>query len=309
VTAPRFSVIIPVFNGERFVGRAVESVLAQTYPADEVVVVDDGSTDATPNVVARYGSQVRYIRQTNQGVSVARNAGANAARGDWLAFLDADDWYLPDRLRLHAEMLSARGGFDFLTGDYEYRDAHDALLGRSMEGRSSGRQLLAKASDAETTIIEGEEFEEFVADHFGDTHTLSVPRSTFLELGGYPEGFKVCEDVHLLVRLVARSRRAGVVCRSLGVYLIHEGSATRQDRLEAQHENVRTLLDLKRLEYSFPSPVRRGFRRRLAQARANLGYALVRHGQRRAAVCAVMPALWECSGPQSIKVLASIVRG
>jgi hypothetical protein len=206
-------------------------------------------------------------------------------------------------------MLSARGDFDFLTGDYDYRDAHDALLGRSMERSLSGRRLLAKASGAESTIIEGEEFEEFVADHFGDTHTLSVPRSTFLELGGYPEGFKVCEDVHLLVRLVARSGRAGVACRSLGVYLIHDASATRQDRLQAQYENVRTLLDLKRVERGFPGPVRRGFRRRLAQARADLGYALIRHGQRRAAVCAVMPALWECSGPQSIQVLASIVRG
>ncbi|RPI42293.1 MAG: glycosyltransferase family 2 protein, partial [Betaproteobacteria bacterium] len=123
VSQPRFSVIIPVFNGADFVGRAIESVLAQTYPAEEILLVDDGSTDATPHIIERYGSRLRYLRQSNQGVSVARNTGAHAARGDWLAFLDADDWYFPDRLRLHAEMLSVRSDLDFLTGDYEYRDS------------------------------------------------------------------------------------------------------------------------------------------------------------------------------------------
>jgi glycosyltransferase involved in cell wall biosynthesis len=309
MSGPRFSVIIPVFNGAGFIGRAIESVLAQTHPAEEIVVVDDGSTDATPEVIARYGSKVRYMRQANRGVSVARNAGAQAACGDWLAFLDADDWYFPDRLRLHAGMLAVHEDLDFLTGDYEYRDASDALIGRSLERHPSGRRMLDKAAGAETAIMEGSDFEEFVADHFGDMHTLSVPRSTFLGLGGYPEGFKVCEDVHFLIRLVSRSRRAGIVCRPLGVYVIHDASATRRDRLQAQQENVRTVVDLKRFESEFPRPVRRGFRRLLSRARADLGYALARAGQRGAAVCAVVPALWECPGIRSARVFASVLRG
>ena len=249
------------------------------------------------------------MRQPNQGVSVARNAGVKAACGDWLAFLDADDWYFPDRLRLHAAMLAAYEDLDFLTGDYEYRDASHALIGRSLERHPSGRQMLAKAGGAETVIMELADFEEFVADHFGDMHTLSIPRSTFLELGGYPKGFKVCEDVHFLIRLVSRSRRAGVVCRPLGVYLIHEASATRRDRLQSQRENVRTLLDLKRLDNHFPRHVRRGLRRLLARARADLGYALTRHGRRRTALCAVMPALWECPGRESARLVTSILKG
>jgi GT2 family glycosyltransferase len=309
MTIPRFSVIIPVFNGEGFIARAIDSVLAQTYPPAEIVVVDDGSTDATGKVVARYGGQLRYLRQANRGVSAARNAGARAACGDWLAFLDADDWYFGDRLRLHADMLGKYGDLDFLTGDYEYRDARGTLLGRSMERHGSGQRILAKASGAEMTTMEGPDFQEFVADHFGDMHTLSVPRSTFLELGGCPEGFTVCEDVHFLARLASQSRRAGVVCRPLGVYLIHDESATRRDRLQAQRENVRTLLDLKRFEHHFPRSVRRGFRKLLARARADLGYALARHGMRKAALRAVMPALWEYPGPQSARALASIVRG
>ena len=76
------------------------------------------------------------------------------------------------------------------------------------------------------------EFEAFVADHFGDTHTLSVSRDLFLRAGGYPLGFKVCEDVHLLTRIVALSSRAGVICQPLGVYLIHGASATRRDPVD-----------------------------------------------------------------------------
>jgi GT2 family glycosyltransferase len=306
---PRFSVIIPVFNGEAFLARAVDSVLAQTYPAEEIVIVDDGSTDATPQVVAGYEAKVRYLSQANQGVAAARNAGAQAARGEWLAFLDSDDWYFPDRLRWHADMLAVHADLDFLTGDYEYRDDADALIGRSLERHPAGRRVLARAAGSETALMQGGDFEEFVEDHFGDMHTLSVPRATFLGLGGFPKGFKVCEDVHFLVRLVSHSRRAGVVCRALGVYLIHAASATRRDRLQAQRENVRTLLDLKRFEHNFPHPVRRGFRRLLARARADLGYALTRAGEHRAAVRAVVPALWECPGARSARVFASVLRG
>ncbi len=308
LSTPHFSVIIPVFNGESFIARAIESVLTQTFPAEEILVIDDGSTDRTAEVVARYGTRVRSIRQTNRGVSVARNMGAQVAQGDWLTFLDADDWYFPDRLRMHANLLSAHPALDFLTGDYEYRNSREGFLGRSLERHASGRYMLAKASGAEATTMESSEFEDFVADHFGDMHTLTVPRSLFLKLGGYPEGFKVCEDVYFLVRLVAVSRQAGVVCRPLGVYVIHDSSATRKDPLQAQRENVRTLLDLKRQEGNFPRAVRRGFRRLLARARADLGYALTRQGDKKAAVRAVMPALWECPGARSARVLASIMR-
>ena len=306
---PRFSVIVPVFNGGRFVDRAIESILAQTYRAVEIVIVDDGSTDNTRQVVARYGAQVRYLASSNRGVSAARNLGAAAAIGDWLAFLDADDWYFPERLQWHAELIARDPSLDFLTGDYEYRREDGSLISRSMETRLAGRMMLEKANGAATVVMQAPDFEKFVTEHFGDTHTLSVPAGTFKALGGYPEGFRVCEDVHFLIRLVSRSHRAGVICRPLAAYLIHDSSATRRDGLQAQHENVRTLSDLKELEASFPDPVRKGFRRRLAHARANLGYALARHGERRAALRAVLPALWESPGPQSAKVLASILRG
>jgi glycosyltransferase involved in cell wall biosynthesis len=307
---PRFSVVIPAFNASATLNRAINSVCTQSYPAREVIVVDDGSSDATADLARGFGDRVTLVQQANGGVAAARNLGARVASGDWLAFLDADDWYAPDRLRLHADWIADDPGLDFLTGDYEYRDDTGQLLGTSLAQHAAGRRMLDQASGATRTVLErAEDIEAFVADHFGDTHTLSVPRAVFFEVGGYPEGFRVCEDVHFLVRLVARSRRIGVVCASLGAYVIHRGSATRRDPVGAQRENVRTLLDLARYASDFPLPVRRGLRQRIRQARYNLGCALARTSGRAAAVHAVLPSLTESPGWASMRDVLSMLKG
>jgi glycosyltransferase involved in cell wall biosynthesis len=308
--SPRFSVIIPAFNAAATLSRAIASVQAQSWPAYEIIVVDDGSTDATADIAAGFGGAVRLLRQQNSGVSRARNAGAAASGGDWLAFLDADDWYAPDRIRLHAEWIAEDAALDCLTGDYEYRDATGSLLGTSMLQHESGRLMLAKAAGATRVVMDTpSELSAFVADHFGDTHTLSVPRGRFIQLGGYPTGFKVCEDVHFLTRLVASSRRIGVTCQSLGVYVIHGSSATRRNPVAAQRENVRTLTDLVRLAENFPEPVRQGVALRMQSARYNLGCALSKSGQRAAAVSAVLPAFVARPGWKSLRTMLSMLRG
>jgi glycosyltransferase involved in cell wall biosynthesis len=95
---PLISCIIPVFNGERYLGQALDSILAQTYRPIEMIVVDDGSTDGTRQLVASYGDSVRYLWQSNAGPPRARNFGLSAAEGEFVAFLDADDLWLPDKL-------------------------------------------------------------------------------------------------------------------------------------------------------------------------------------------------------------------
>ena len=95
---PTISAIIPAYNAANYIERAIDSVLAQTYPVRELFVIDDGSSDATADVVAKYGAQIRLIRQANAGPGAARNAGAQLATGDWLALLDADDRWLPCKL-------------------------------------------------------------------------------------------------------------------------------------------------------------------------------------------------------------------
>jgi glycosyltransferase involved in cell wall biosynthesis len=95
---PRVSVVIPTYNCAKFLGRTIDSALRQTYRDFEIIVVDDGSTDGTQALVAAYEESVRYVYQTNQGASAARNAALSRASGELIAYLDADDLWRPDKL-------------------------------------------------------------------------------------------------------------------------------------------------------------------------------------------------------------------
>src|SRR5688572_25867702 len=97
---PEVSVIMPVYNGARFIQAALESVRQQTYQSIEIIIIDDGSTDQTSDVVARFVSPfpIRYIRQKNQGQSAARNAGVLEAQSEFIAFLDVDDVWYPEKI-------------------------------------------------------------------------------------------------------------------------------------------------------------------------------------------------------------------
>ncbi len=99
------AVVIPCYNGERFLAEAIESVLRQTQPAFEIVVVDDGSTDGSRGIMESYGDRVRIIGQPNSGLPAARNAGIRASGGQFLAFLDADDWWREDFLEKMSDAL------------------------------------------------------------------------------------------------------------------------------------------------------------------------------------------------------------
>jgi glycosyltransferase involved in cell wall biosynthesis len=102
------SCIIPVFNGERYLAEAVESILKQSYRPTEIIVVDDGSTDGTVAIVHRYKEKVRYLKQENLGPAVARNLGLNAARGSFIAFLDADDLWNLEKLQRQMDRFQSR---------------------------------------------------------------------------------------------------------------------------------------------------------------------------------------------------------
>jgi len=112
MSLPLISCLVPVFNGERYLGEALDSILAQTYEAIELIVVDDGSTDGTGEVVAHYGDRVGYVRQNNQGAPTARNVGLSMAAGEFVAFLDADDLWHPEKLERQMARFEARSELD-----------------------------------------------------------------------------------------------------------------------------------------------------------------------------------------------------
>lgn len=112
----RISAIIPVYNSARYLAEAIESVLAQTHPADEVIVVDDGSTDDSAKIVERFLPAVQYHWQKNSGPSVARNQGVALAHGEYLAFLDADDLWTKDKLMLQLTAFATDPTLDMVFG-------------------------------------------------------------------------------------------------------------------------------------------------------------------------------------------------
>ena len=106
----RISAVIPSYDRENTLDRAIDSVLVQEYPACEIIVVDDGSKDHTREIVAKYGKKVRYVYQDNSGVAAARNRGVNEARYEWIAFLDSDDYWMPNHLKRINEAIHATKG-------------------------------------------------------------------------------------------------------------------------------------------------------------------------------------------------------
>jgi len=112
MTSPLVSCVVPVFNGEGYLREALESIFTQTYPRLEVIVVDDGSTDRTATVLAVFGDRIRSLWQSNQGPAAARNLGLRAARGEFIAFLDADDLWHPEKLERQMAQFRSRPELD-----------------------------------------------------------------------------------------------------------------------------------------------------------------------------------------------------
>ena len=133
---PKVSIIMPVYNGARFIGQAIGSVLAQTWQDWQLLVIDDGSTDDTPELLARFADlRVTVVRQENQGESVARNAGLELVEGKYVAFLDADDLYLPNALADLAAYLDAHPAVDVVLSDGYFCDERGRPLMRLSEHR------------------------------------------------------------------------------------------------------------------------------------------------------------------------------
>ncbi len=198
---PRVSVIIPTHNRAEVIGEAVESVLAQTYRDLEIIVVDDGSTDRTRDALAGYlashGERVRYVWQENAGAPAARNTGMRAATGDYIAFLDSDDIYLPRRLEVGVGALEAdaRLGASYL--DQRTVDVNGAvLLGSRIErfgGPASGWILPA--------LFRGD---------LVQTNTITIRREALAAVGGFDERLWSGQDTDLWWRLAKQWRIIGV---------------------------------------------------------------------------------------------------
>lgn len=214
------SAVIPVHNGEDYVAEAVRSVLGQTLPVAECIVVDDGSTDGTAAVLASFGADITVIRQSQGGVSRARNAGAQAARGELVAFLDHDDEWLP--AKTERQLAALEPGQTMIVCALQVIDAH------GVEGE-------VKRLGPIDHLVEGMLM-------FDGTPTLScsssglVRREAFLAVGGFDPALSMSADWDLLLRVLLEDG-LGYVDEPLVRYRVHGSNMSRHVDL-MEHDMV-----------------------------------------------------------------------
>lgn len=181
------SVIIPTYNRKNTLPRAVESVLNQTYKPVKIIVVDDGSTDGTKEWFSEMYPLVHYIYQVNSGVSSARNTGINSARGDWIALLDSDDEWLPDKLELQVKLLQNNAELRFChTNEIWIRNG--VRINQMKKHQKYGGNIFKKCLDICRISPSSSLF-----------HT-----SVIKDVGLFDESLDVCEDYDLWLRITAK---------------------------------------------------------------------------------------------------------
>lgn len=205
------SVVIPAYNASRWISETLGSVLAQDYPALDVIVVDDGSTDDTAAIVAQFG-QVRYIRKSNGGEGSARNVGIRVAYGEYVAFVDSDDLWLPEKLRLQVELLIHTG----LMWVYSDGYAFDSGTGNTLYSFSKM-----------TCQHSGDILQQLLLEDFIPCPTPLIRRCVFDEVGYFDESKSLFmrADWDMWLRIAARYP-VGLVNRPLVRYRVHSGSGS-----------------------------------------------------------------------------------
>ncbi|MES9888132.1 MAG: glycosyltransferase family A protein, partial [Candidatus Sedimenticola sp. 6PFRAG1] len=207
----QISVVIPTHNRATVLERALASVLTQTHPAMEVIVVDDGSEDRTRELLAQKFPSVRYLHQPNQGVSSARNLGIANARGDWIAFLDSDDEWLPGKLQAQKELLSNHPDIRIChTEEIWIRDGKrvNQMKKHTKQGGVIFRHCLPLCVISPSSVM--------------------IHRDVFEQVGVFDESLPACEDYDLWLRICARYPVAFIEQPQINKYGGHDDQLSRR---------------------------------------------------------------------------------
>ena len=208
------SVVIPAYNAAAFIRRTIDSVLRQSYRDFELIVVDDGSTDSTARVVKGYGQALRYIYQENAGDGPARNTGIEAAKGQWIAFLDHDDEWLPEKLERQMALLKRNPQLRWCAANYFRAGAgrrspvgNTAALERQLAGREYFDDYFTAVGRKGCTLI---------------TLTLVIHKTVFERVGLFDSCWLLCADLDMWWRIAYEFPQIGYVPQPLGVMHLGE---------------------------------------------------------------------------------------
>ncbi len=202
---PKVSVIIPAYNSEKYIARTIQSVLAQSFTDYEIIVIDDGSTDNTKEIIAQFGNRVQYLAQQNKGPSVARNLGIEKSSGQYLAFLDHDDVFLKDKLLIQSRVLDNEPDVGLVTGWLKFIDDEGTPLSNQMSPSN----------------------DYFTLRDFLNTDPILTPslpmvrRSVLDQIGVFDTEFWYTSDYEMWVRIAAHGWKVKCVQDFILNYRIH----------------------------------------------------------------------------------------
>ena len=273
--APLFSVVVPVYNGACSLAQTLDSVLQQTWEAYEIIVVNDGSTDATGEIIddyaQRYPDRVQAYHQANAGVSAARNRGVTLARGTWVAFLDADDVFLPNALELRARAVAlVSEDTSLLFTDY-FTERFQGYV-RRMASAGAFQRLLLAVTESEVDGVHqlSSEFDKELLDLPSciGTAAVTLRRSVFDEVGDFDTKMPVSQDVDMWFRCLHR-HRAAFLDAPTGVYAQYRGAPIKYEGIHRERA-ARAKATLQQGGHSRQE--RRALRRRIANAYMSIAY-------------------------------------
>ena len=170
----KISAIIPAYNSQDFIIDAINSIKNQTHPVDEIIVIDDGSIDDTQQIIQAQTTDIIYIKQDNQGPSAARNTGIETAKGDWVAFLDADDQWTIDKIEKQLTVLSHTPELHLIAGDMQEIGIANELITQSVLAKHG----LLEQFQANQSLPINNALASLVSKNFIPTGTVLVKRST-----------------------------------------------------------------------------------------------------------------------------------
>lgn len=324
IVAGRVSVIIPAFNCEDTIAAAIQSCLNQRYADTEVIVVDDGSTDRTPEVLRQFGARIRVLRQANGGLASARNSGVRAASGEFVALMDGDDLASPDRLAIQAGVMKARPDIVMISSDFSAFSANDTdfsssyiatyyhaitRLGGLARIYPSATSVMADGLDSVATgaIRCGPVFESLLWGNFVHPPTVMVRRRLFDEIGLFDESLRYNSDYDFIVR----ASRAGPFAFIEQPLLRYRISTTQMSHAAAGGkiplETARILDKVRLANPEFHDQHRRLFRVRTAQSMILAADGVLPESRRRALGLALAGLRLDPFCPHAPRVFARIL--
>jgi glycosyl transferase family 2 len=245
------SVVIPTFNCAAYLAEAVRSVLDQTHPAAEIIVVDDGSTDDTASVVATFGGSVTYLRQDNAGVAAARNAGLARATGQFIAFLDADDFWAPDKLRMQLAVMDICPDVDLVCADFWLAgdERRESFIKRKYRLFSAYRldwpaifPLRLRLPGTTVDARMGPVFGSLFLGNFINTSSVLLRRRACERAGGFSERLRTQEDYEYWLK-VARTADCAFVDQPLLAFRQRRHQLTAPDQGLRIAQDVLTVIE------------------------------------------------------------------